>query len=238
MNDPSKEDESTVRPLCAACGRNTPEDRIDLRDERWHDRGRRFGEWRDDDAFWTQVFGRLCASCIYLALDRRESGRDIGQNTVTASLTIGMCPFCGRFRDCRCSTWLPHDRLVEELRARITGLEADLQLLRGGKIYVLRSVDDTLIAKIGFSVQPERRALDWAQTTGHAMEIIGCTPGDRVTESQLHQRFRHDRIFGCVWGTEFFRYSAELQQYIEKHFEQSESVGFIARPTHSKGSSG
>lgn len=72
--------------------------------------------------------------------------------------------------------------------------------------FMLRESDGAI--KIGYSFQPEHRALQLRRDHGN-MKIIATMEGDLDAERLLHLRFEEYRMDG-----EFFRYEGALAEYL------------------------
>lgn len=79
----------------------------------------------------------------------------------------------------------------------------------GPVVYFVRNEESGAI-KIGTATDPQKRL--WGLRTASAAELtlLATTPGDRVTEHAIHDRFHAQRIRG-----EWFRPAPELLAYVE-----------------------
>jgi hypothetical protein len=99
--------------------------------------------------------------------------------------------------------------------------------------FVVRHHDGAI--KIGVSVDVARRLFELDAPSVDGIQLLATEPGSHRTESELHHRFRRDRIHVGQFSTEWFRPSDELLAHIatlaDKPTEERASRSpFVATP--------
>jgi hypothetical protein len=74
----------------------------------------------------------------------------------------------------------------------------------------------TGLIKIGKSIQPEVRLLALERLFEDELSILATVNSEVITESELHNRFSHQKAIHPAGGTEWFRKSDELLECIEE----------------------